>query len=113
MGAPFDADRGGHLLASSVQAWCGKLGLMQMEAERKPKTSAVPLHTPPINEELEGLRVESDVSIEILAELVGLATRTVQRHLAGDTKPNARLIFRYEKQFSILLKRKVVISKLS
>lgn len=66
-----------------------------------------------ISEQIEAFRVEADISQERLAELVGRSARTIQRHLSNETTPGKREIFRYEKEFSKLLNRAIVIRKLS
>ena len=63
-------------------------------------------------EQLEKLRQESRLTIEQLAEKVGVNVRTVQRHLADDSSPYLRHLTAYERVFSKLLKRDVVIKKM-
>lgn len=67
---------------------------------------------PAIGKRIERLRIEADITQMKLCELVNLDPRTVQRHLAGATVPSSRIVYRYERLFSMLLKRQIVISKL-
>jgi len=104
------------ILRNPMLAKRGELGLMK--ADGRIATTAASGIQPPVvprsvAEQIDALRIESDFTIERLAALVNLEPRTVQRHIAGETTPNARLIFRYENAFSKALKRQVVISKLS
>ncbi|MGA7236402.1 MAG: helix-turn-helix transcriptional regulator [Bryobacteraceae bacterium] len=84
-----------------------QIGPSAIDAPTVPKSA--PLS---VAEQLEALRIKTDMKQETLAELVRLDVRTVQRHLSGDTKPNKRIIYRYEQEFSKLLKTQIVISKL-
>jgi predicted transcriptional regulator len=53
------------------------------------------------------------MTVEELAAAVSVTTRTVQRHMAGTRKPLARHLAGYERLFSKLLKRRIVIEKRS
>jgi DNA-binding transcriptional ArsR family regulator len=55
---------------------------------------------PPINEQLEVLRKECRMTVEDLAEGIGLTPRSVYRHLSGEAVPRARQVAAYEKLFS-------------
>src|ERR1019366_6597537 len=70
-----------------------------------PKASARPKDA---GQEINRLREECRLTIEDLAEAIGAAPRTVQRHLAGKNRPLPRFVAAYEHVFSRLLKRKVV-----
>jgi hypothetical protein len=93
-----------------------------LEAGLKPETeqpampkAKAPLLTPKdesVADQLRRLREESRITEEQLAENVGLNTRTVQRHLADDSIPYARHLTGYERVFSKLLKREVIIRKM-
>ena len=103
--------------------WPGTIPQLALVSERRARllardalldrTSAPDIEPPTLSEQIEAFRVEADVSQEKLAELVDRNTRTIQRHLSGETKPSPRQIYRYEKEFSKLLNRQVVIKKLS
>jgi DNA-binding XRE family transcriptional regulator len=82
----------------------------KVSAARRPELPVQTRST--IAEQLERLRIEADITQMKLCELVNLDPRTVQRHLAGATMPSSRIVYRYAKLFSMLLKRQVVISKL-
>jgi hypothetical protein len=56
--------------------------------------------------------VECDWTEEDLAEAVDMDIRSVQRHLASDAAPPALTIRKYEKAFSKLLKKEIVISQM-
>jgi hypothetical protein len=56
------------------------------------------------------LRDECRITTEQLAELVGVDSATAYRHLRGVSRPQIRKIGKYEKVFSKLLNRRVVIS---
>lgn len=66
-----------------------------------------------IAEQLSRLRAECRWTEEQLAEKIGVAARTVQRHLSDKSTPYARHISAYERAFSKHLVRKVVINKMS
>jgi hypothetical protein len=55
------------------------------------------------------MRKECNLTIERLAEKIKVDARSVERHLAGDSAPYARNISAYERVFSKLLNRQVVI----
>lgn len=86
--------------------------------DRKPASRqnlpAVPL--PPkaesVGTQIQRLRVECDWTEEDLAEAVDMDIRSVQRHLASDAAPRALTIRKYEKAFSKLLKKEIVISQM-
>lgn len=94
--------------------YCGHLAIQTVDAEhaKKQPAPALPAVTS-VARQIEALRVESDITQERVVELTGLSWRTVQRHEAGDTTPNKRQIFKYEQVYSKLLKRRIVISKLT
>lgn len=76
------------------------------EEPTKPKTET-------IGEQINRLREECRLTVEELAERIGIEPRSVQRHEAGTSTPYARHLRTYEKEFSKLLNRQIVISKLS
>ena len=61
----------------------------------------------PIKDQLELLREECRITVEKLAEGIGLDPRSVYRHLSGEAAPRARQIGAYEKLFSKRLSRSV------
>jgi hypothetical protein len=69
--------------------------------------------TETVASQINRLREECHLTLEELAEKISLEVRSVQRHLAGQTIPYARNIRRYEREFSKLLNRQVVIRKSS
>ena len=66
-----------------------------------------------VAEQLERLREESRLTVEKLAGLVKIEPRSVYRHLSGKASPRVGHIGAYERAFSKLLQRKIVISKTS
>lgn len=74
---------------------------------------AIKPETESVGTQLNRLRDECRLTTEELAELIDIETRSVQRHLAGDSVPYDRHLRAYEREFSKLLNRKVVIRKLS
>ena len=63
--------------------------------------------------QLSRLRDESPLTVEQLAEAVDIDPRSVYRHLSGATLPHKRHLKAYEKVFSQVLQRTVVICKMS
>ena len=81
---------------------------------RKPSLeSSSQNETPRISEQLELLRKECRMTVEQLAEDIGIDVRSVRRHLRGQSVPYDRHLWAYEKIYSKLLQRKVVIRKMS
>jgi len=83
-----------------------------------PKRLTVNNEEPPkitrtLGSQIQKLRDECRLTTEELAEEVKLDVRSVQRHLAGRTQPYARHLRAYEKSFSKLLNKQVVINNLS
>jgi ribosome-binding protein aMBF1 (putative translation factor) len=62
-----------------------------------------------IGAQIKRLRVECDLTEEDLAEVMELDIRSVQRHLASETAPRALTLRKYEKAFSKLLNKQIVI----
>lgn len=69
--------------------------------------------TPTVGKQINALRNECRLSVEQLAEKIGIEPRSVQRHIADSTAPYPRHLRKYETEFSKLLNRKIVISNLS
>jgi DNA-binding transcriptional ArsR family regulator len=65
-----------------------------------------------IGAQINRLRQESQLTIEQLAEEVDVNRRTVERHLADDSRPYDRHLSAYGRVFSKCLNRKVVIRKM-
>jgi ribosome-binding protein aMBF1 (putative translation factor) len=65
-----------------------------------------------ISSQLTRLREECRWTIEHLAEKIKLDVRSVERHLAGKTKPRTAHIGAYERVFSEALGRRVVIQNM-
>lgn len=63
--------------------------------------------------QIDRLRKECQLTVDKLAELIEIDVRSVRRHLKGDSVPYDRHLWAYERLFSKLLNRQVVISKLS
>lgn len=63
--------------------------------------------------QISRLREECRLTIEELAERIGIEPRSIQRHESGACLPYTRHLRVYEREFSKLLNRQVVISKLS
>jgi ribosome-binding protein aMBF1 (putative translation factor) len=86
----------------------------EREHQVSPPTPAVPaeIKAETIAAQIRRLREECHLTAEELAEEVELDSRTVQRHLAGETTPYARHVRIYEMVFSKLLSRQIVICKM-
>jgi hypothetical protein len=83
----------------------------------KPASASAPMpeRPPPsesIAEQLNRLRQECRWTVETLAEKLGLDTRSVERHLAGKTKPRLGHVGAYERVFSKAIGRTIVISQM-
>jgi hypothetical protein len=74
--------------------------LVPMSAPAKPE--AIEPETESVGRQLSRLREECRLTTEELAELIDVDTRSVQRHLAGDSIPYDRHLRRYEREFSKL-----------
>lgn len=68
--------------------------------------------TETIAEQIERFRRECNLSVDALANEIGVEPRSVYRHLAG-VQPRLAHIGAYERGFSKLLKRDVVIKKMT
>ena len=95
--------------------------IVESIAQSEPLAHVGPSSTPPspaksvdsIGAQINRLREECRFSVEELAEEVELETRSVQRHIADVHIPHNRHLRAYERTFSKLLNRQVVISKTS
>ncbi len=63
--------------------------------------------------QLNDLKEECHLTVQEVAELVEMEDRSVRRHLSGSSTPYDRHLRAYEREFSKILNRKVVISKTS
>jgi ribosome-binding protein aMBF1 (putative translation factor) len=80
------------------------------QGEPKPAPESPSAET--IAAQLQRLRVECDLTEEELAEEIGIDIRSVQRHLASDGIPRALTLRRYERAFSKLLNKQIVIRQM-
>jgi DNA-binding XRE family transcriptional regulator len=76
-----------------------------------PTTSPTP-ETESIGTQVERLRKECHYSPDELAVKIGIDVTTVRRHINDRTVPNDKTIWAYERFFSSLLKRPIVIRKM-
>ena len=78
-----------------------------------PSTPALPSHPSgeTVAAQINRLREECQLTVDDLAEKMSLDVRSVRRHLTGDTVPYDRHVWAYQRLFSKLLNREVVISK--
>ena len=63
--------------------------------------------------QIDRLREECRITVEELAEELGVDPRSVFRHLSGESMPRSRHLAAYERVFSARLQTKVVIRKTS
>ncbi|HXJ96846.1 MAG TPA: helix-turn-helix transcriptional regulator, partial [Terriglobia bacterium] len=97
-----------HLLAANTAEWKGRL--LEAEANDNEPIKSASRAGQSVASQLTLLKEECHLTAEELAELTEMDVRSVQRHLAGDTGPRGRHLRKYEKVFSKLLNRHVVIS---
>jgi ribosome-binding protein aMBF1 (putative translation factor) len=116
-----------HNLCAASADFCRALEIGTIQAEARPCAESIQTapgqsdrsETPlgprieTVAAQLVRLRQEVGWTEEELAEKIGITTRSVQRHLSGDSVPYKRHIAAYERQFSKHLKRQVVIKKMS
>jgi DNA-binding XRE family transcriptional regulator len=94
-------------------------GFRRIDKKRKEATSAVTstaqVTTEPglrsLSEQLEDLRSECDISIEELADKVGIDPTNVSRHLNGKSTPSRKTRGSYGRAFSKLLNQKILINQ--
>jgi DNA-binding XRE family transcriptional regulator len=79
-----------------------------LSKERAPAARPAPIQ-PTIGEQITKLRAECRLTVDELAEKVGVQPRTVRRHQAGRCVPRYGHLRAYEGVFSKILKDKVVI----
>jgi DNA-binding XRE family transcriptional regulator len=72
---------------------------------------ALPAATLSIAQQIDSRRKECRLTAEQLAEKIGIDIRSVQRHLAGKSKPYLRHLREYEKLFTKLLGEDVVLNQ--
>jgi hypothetical protein len=91
------------------------VGIDKNRSSPQPSSESV---TPPIAptetiaSQIQRLRIECGLTEEQLAEEINLDIRTVQRHLASDSIPRALVLRKYEKVFSKLLNKNIVIRQM-
>jgi|ERR1035438_123673 DNA-binding transcriptional regulator YiaG len=94
-----------------------KLALIRAQSHAVLRTGPAEEPTEPkketIGEQIKYLRDECRLTIEDLAPKLGIEPRSIQRHEANQSKPHARHLAAYERVFSKLLKRQIVINKMS
>jgi hypothetical protein len=119
-------------LCETSATFCKKLesAALQSEFEKKQRNErqislsapSAPLVEPKaetIAEQLNRLREECQLSPDELVEQLSIQidvtidVRTVRRHLSGNSVPYPRNLWAYQRLFSKLLNRKIVISKMS
>lgn len=72
--------------------------------------TAIALESETTGEQIDRLRNECRLSVEQLAEMVKIEPRSVYRHINGEAKPRIAHIGAYERAFSQVLHKPVVIS---
>jgi|ERR1017187_1949211 hypothetical protein len=110
-----------HNLCTASAEYCKALELgaiLQAKARADLETQNEPIPTlvepiESIAEQLRRLRLESRLTVEALTEaLGGIDQRNVERHLSGETVPRIGNIGAYERVFSNVLKRNIVIARM-
>jgi len=111
--------------ANSLSLYSTQRRLLEVEfhrpPDRKPASRQHPSAVVPVpvkaeesvGAQIKRLRDECQLTTEELAEEVELEVRSVQRHLANKATPYVRHLRTYQRTFSKLLNRQVVIGKLS
>jgi ribosome-binding protein aMBF1 (putative translation factor) len=74
----------------------------QIASESKPQLES-------ISSQINKLRNECHLSVEELADKIGIDPRSVKRHLAGTTQPYPQYLRAYQTVFSNLLNRPISI----
>jgi len=87
----------------------GKIPTIEEFVSQQNENTQEPVRHPSAAEQIEQLRNECRLTVEQLADEVGLDPRSVYRHLGG-TKPRIGHIGAYERVFSKILKRNIVIN---
>jgi hypothetical protein len=64
-----------------------------------------------VGEQIDRYRGECRMTLEDLARDIGVTLRTVQRHIVDAHQPSARHVSAYERSFSSVLKRDVIIER--
>jgi hypothetical protein len=93
-------------IAPCIQKWHGIVGRRRIEAQqqltqppsRKPSRQRIPA----LKTRLASLRRQSNITVEKLAEAIGIETRSVYRHLSGTT-PRGGHLEKYERFFTAKL----------
>jgi DNA-binding transcriptional regulator YiaG len=113
-------------LCEASASLCSTLELQALEREHFLSTAPIapvpevsnaghptPSKAESLGQQIDRLREECHLSLEKLAEAVGITFRTVQRHISGTSIPYGRHISGYQRVFSKCLKRQVTIKKMS
>jgi hypothetical protein len=87
-------------------------GVRSADATTKPSSPALK-EADSVGAQISRLREECRLTVEALAEGIDVDVRSVRRHIGGQSVPYQRHIWAYEKLFSNILNRKVVINKMS
>jgi len=91
-----------------------KVAAIRAEGRPTPQGSAAQSEQAPetVSTQISRLREECHLTEEELAEKIDMDIRSVQRHLAGKVVPYARHLRIYERVFSKILNRQIVIRKM-
>ena len=82
-----------------------------LSSQVPPPRGPTPVET--IGAQIERLRLECRLTVEELAEVLGVEVRSVYRHRSGQSTPRPGHLAAYERLFSQRLERKVVLSLMS
>jgi ribosome-binding protein aMBF1 (putative translation factor) len=108
LGEPHDA---APALRSQISVIHSKLKSKIDSLERSERPAYTVERQLSIGEQIDGLRDECALSIEELAEKVGLHPTNVSRHIHDQAIPSRKNLAKYSKIFAKLLKREIVIRK--
>jgi DNA-binding transcriptional regulator YiaG len=86
--------------------------LRRRRKRRRRSRKSHPTRKETVGQQIQRLRKESNLTVDQLAEKVGLDVRNVTRHISGKTKPRLSNLAAYERLFSEALGRKVTIEKM-
>ncbi len=100
-----------HYVRGPLTEWQGKV--LEAQATGTPPAESPQVPKESVAAQLVRLKEEAHLTVQELGDLIGLEDRSIRRHLSADAIPYDRHLRAYEREFSKLLKRKVVISKLS
>jgi hypothetical protein len=106
---PSEETRAMQALASELRFQRFATGRLEPAIEHSPPHA----HNRSVADQLQTLRNEARLTVEQLAERVRIQPRSVWRHLSGTASPRIGNLGAYERAFTNLLKRKVVIGNTS